>query len=192
MKLLFLIFIIEFSLFQSLSTVSDTKTYLLNQILKGAPQSEIRKSVSILENENQSLLTFPNLWNQLNGKWLMLYTNNARNVQEARMNGIIESVEQNIDNSVVNHCLKFGGPAPFELILVHNAKISSSSDPAQLSVDLERVDAVIAGRKVKTPLFPGPSFLRRGYFDVSSIIFILNTTFFLNSLIFHVLDNIHR
>lgn len=165
-----------------IADASDVKQSLL-QLSRGStttpPVFEVRRMVSILERENTRELAFPELWNQINGAWKLLYTNNAndfRQWQASERSSLLESVQQNIDGSLIDNVLNFNSPlGKYRVSLNHFAQVTSTSRPAQLAIDLEAVSLSSKGelessssKTFRLPL-PGPSILRRGFFDVRVI-----------------------
>lgn len=125
------------------------------------------------------------MFNKLDGDWSLLYTNNAG--RESFLSstpiipGIVEldSVEQNckLESSLVYHILRFSGLRPTTVTLTHSATVTSFNAPIQVALDLDDVSVDCVGLP-KLPSFQlkkfiRPNIFRRGYFDVSWLIFAL-------------------
>ena len=160
---------------ESLSTSSIKESIL--HIQRKSPENEVKRLVSILERESMLEPTFPGLWNDLIGDWLLLYTNNARDFREwENQNAFpvipsliqLKLVKQIISKGKVVNELSFEGKfsPQIRLSLSHDVKVISSSKPAQLCIDWVSIDITVDEKNLTIPL-PGPSFLRRGFFDVS-------------------------
>ena len=169
----FLFFLVLLNELQSIAI--STKSQLLS-LSRNAPISEVRSLVSQLEQQSSSSLQFPDLWSKLEGKWRLIYTNNARTFSDpiggSSGQSQLLTVQQNIFLDSVDHVLTFDKQPNLQVILKHKVKVSSYSKPAQLAIDLYRIDfeynnANDKKYKLSTPSFPGPNLFRRGFFDVS-------------------------
>jgi hypothetical protein len=159
---------------------------LPTKINDGAARSDITKLVTELEISQQKsrTLSFPSLWNDIDGDWTLKYTNNLRRGSEFLPPSInpvlknvgilkIDSVIQRINHSAdsVEHILRYSGLLSIkgEIKLKHSVEVTSDATPAQLAIDLEEVsiEGSLNPLGVGPIRLPGPSFLRRGYFEVS-------------------------
>ena len=176
----FLLFLVLLNELQSIAI--STKSQLLS-LSRNAPISEVRSLVSQLEQQSSSSLQFPDLWSKLEGKWRLIYTNNARTFSDpiggSSGQSQLLTVQQNIFLDSVDHVLTFDKQPNLQVILKHKVKVSSYSNPAQLAIDLYRIDFEYNNAnndkkyKISTPSFPGPNLFRRGFFDVSCLCFIV-------------------
>ena len=148
------------------------------------PNSELKRLLSTLELSQARDLTFPHLWEIIDGDWELKYTNNAESVIEGagglsggvldNKSSLITKVIQRIDGvgNRVDHILHYSIPLltlSGTVTLQHKCSITSDSAPAQIAIDL--VDVSVEGPlnplKLAAIRLPGPSTLRRGFFDVS-------------------------
>ena len=176
----------------STSSVIDARSSLLSLLIDRRGDSEsvsknqqvrkIKECVAVLElAQSRGELTFPALWSQIDGDWTLKYSNNAgATIQSmaglvlgpnnAMVTNPMLTVLQRI-NSIdmsIDHVLQL--PNGSTITLKHDVAVTSDSSPAQLAIDLKEV--LVDGKLVKnqTIKLPGPSFLRRGFFDVSILI----------------------
>lgn len=140
----------------------------------------IKECVTCLELSQSRMkkLSFPSLWEQLDGDWRLQYSNNAGAAIQSAAGFVLGSTNPAVTSSVltviqrinsraksINHVLQL--PNRSTISLNHDAHVTSDSCPAQIAIDLK--EFVLDGQIVKkqTLKLPGPSFLRRGFFDVS-------------------------
>jgi hypothetical protein len=182
----------------SISAVIDARSTLLSLLIDGggnmvddggsstgrsksAQQLRIIKEcVATLELSQSRLntLSFPSLWEQLEGDWRLQYSNNAGATIQSAAGLVLGSTNPAVTASVltviqrinsraktIDHVLQL--PNRSTIALKHDAQVTSDSCPAQIAIDLKEV--FLDGQIVKkqTLKLPGPSFLRRGFFDVS-------------------------
>ena len=179
---------LHYSSISTTTSVIDARSSLLSLLIdrRGAAEHGtknqqvriIKESVAVLELAQSRELAFPSLWNQLDGDWTLKYSNNAGTTIQS-MAGLVLgpnnpilsnpmlTVLQRINSNemTVDHILQL--PNGSTITLKHDVEVTSDSSPAQLAIDLKEV--LLDGKLVKNQTFklPGPSFLRRGFFDVS-------------------------
>jgi hypothetical protein len=152
------------------------------------PSFELKRLLSTLELSQARDLTFPNLWGRINGDWKLRYTNNAESVIEGagglsggvldNKSSVITKVIQRIDGvgNRVDHILHYSIPLltlSGTVTLQHECSVTSNSAPAQIAIDLAGVfvEGPLNPLKISAIQLPGPSTLRRGFFDVSHAYF---------------------
>lgn len=134
--------------------------------------------------------SFPGLWSALQGEWELKYTNNAQS-NPTRKLGLVEitrvlqcvgsSAAQDIENVL---CVSAFGTSG-RVRLLHDVKVTSDNEPAQLAIDLRQIvfspDANDGGKgherdismlPRETLLGPWLSSLRplrRGFFDTTFV-----------------------
>ena len=189
-KLLKALFLVIFAITSDCSSTLSLRDRVFTAVsekLKPSHQSQLLRDISLLELDYTKQKYYPSpdeFWNLLKGDWTLLYTNNAGRVSilsdRTLIPGLVklDTVEQNFigdfesDGKKVFHVLRFKGLAPATVTLKHTAAITSTSNPAQIAIDLDTVSADPKNLPAAFELKGlGPSFLRRGYFDVS--IFVL-------------------
>ena len=189
----------------TISTVIDARSTLLSLLVdgsqsladeQGSSRSKsaqqlriIKECVGTLELSQSGIntLSFPSLWEQLEGDWRLQYSNNAGAAIQSAAGLVLGSTNPAVTASVltviqrinsraktIDHVLQL--PNRSTIALKHDARVISDSCPAQIAIDLKEV--FLDGQIVKkqTLKLPGPSFLRRGFFDVS--LFRPRVTFF--------------
>jgi hypothetical protein len=169
MTLLLSISICLLSLFTPAKCLSSNELRTLCKN-KSIDVKQLEQTCATLESKF-SVLPFPQLWNQIEGDWKMLYSNKAskslNSIQVIQR--IVAPVsttnlyEQN--DAKISHILS-NLPAGQSIVLDHSVKVQSDSYPAQIRIDLDRVqlDGVFS-----LPVLPVPVFLRSGYFDVTYV-----------------------
>ena len=111
---------------------------------------------------------FPQLWPELVGDWRLLYSNNAlraslRGVEVVQRIELVDPADLSFGQ--VQHILR-GKLLPLEVRLIHSARVTSESSPAQLSIDLDQLR--LGALPPAASLLPG-GLLRRGFFDTTYI-----------------------
>lgn len=128
---------------------------------------EINNWIGEIENVQKSSLSFPSLWNMLDGKWLLRYSNNVSSLRGLQNDSQLLNVQQVIEGSNIENVLSFGsGPFETKVVLKHSARVQSTSTPALLSLDLDGLDLRIGSISIPSPPIPLPDILRRGFFEV--------------------------
>ena len=145
---------------------------------------EIERLVSRLEALSAGASpSFPSLWSDLQGEWELKYTNNAQS-NPTRKLGLVEitrvlqcvgsSAAQDIENVLCVSALGTSG----RVRLLHDVKVTSDNEPAQLAIDLRQIVYSPDGGKDQqdisllpweTLLGPWLSSLRRGFFDTTFV-----------------------
>lgn len=162
------------------SEISDVTTN------KPSQYSKMRELVSILELSQTRDLTFPALWTEIDGDWDLKYTNNAESFVEGASGlsgGVLDKRRSNIVNviqritsasNIVDHVLQY--TIPFTSLsgtvtLRHDMSVMSDTSPAQLAIDLSEmiVEGPLNPLQLPPIRLPGPSYLRRGVFDVRQL-----------------------
>ena len=147
-----------------------------------ASSSTLKELVSVLELSQTRDLTFPNLWSVIDGDWELMYTNNAESAIEAGagISGGILAKKENLLNVIqrinkasncVDHILRYKIPfmsSTGTIVLRHDMIVTSDVAPAQIAIDLSEiiVDGPLNPLNLPAVRLPGPSYLRRGTFDV--------------------------
>ena len=175
------------------STVIDARSSLLSLLIDRRGVAEdgtknqqvriIKECVAVLElAQSRDVLVFPALWAQLDGDWTLKYSNNVGTTiqsmaglvlgpNNAMLTNPMLTVLQRINSNdnEIDHVLQL--PNGSTITLKHDVAVTSDSSPAQLAIDLKEI--LLDGKLIKnqTIKLPGPSFLRRGFFDVSIVIF---------------------
>ena len=113
-------------------------------------------------------LHFPQLWPALVGDWRLLYSSSAsprslRGLEVTQRIALPDLADPSVGE--VQHILR-GGLLPFEARLIHGARVTSQSYPAQLSIDLDMLQ--LGGLPPVASLLP-QGLLRRGFFDTTYI-----------------------
>ena len=145
----------------------------------------IKQCVATLElsQAKSDTLTFPALWEAIDGDWVLKYSNNAGATitNAAGLPGAVRAVVAGVRSPTLTVVQRIQGAAgrvdhvlqlPYNrgtITLHHDARVSSDHRPAQVAIDLHSVR--LDGRVIKnrTLRLPGPSYLRRGYFDVTYV-----------------------
>ena len=181
------------------SLIIDTRTDLLELLnpsgeltvtdggLESTRLSRLNNLVALLELSQTRKLTFPNLWQKIDGVWMLKYSNNASpmvansaglasrfigssspQVNMLSVYQTISSREKSV-NHVLTYKLPFQSSSSGEIVLHHDVSVSSDMAPAQLAIDLAEISVSGPLNPLQLPAIklPGPSFLRRGWFDVS-------------------------
>lgn len=157
------------SLSNPISTKNAIKSNLLQlEFQKPRDDAQVNEWIRDLESQQDSELSFPSLWSQLDGRWLLRYSNNAASLRQVRRdNSPLLGVQQVIDGSRIEHVLSFEEPVKAQVVLKHSARIQSRSRPAQLSLDLDGFELRLADSiSIPSPPLLAPGILRRGYFEV--------------------------
>ena len=143
-----------------------------------AVRLKIKQCVATLElsQSKADTLAFPKVWEAIDGDWTLKYSNNAAGLSVAVPSVVAGvrtpalTVVQRIDSRAgrVDHLLQL----PYNrgvITLIHDARVSSENRPAQVAIDLHSVR--LNGRIIKDRMLrlPGPSFLRRGFFDITYV-----------------------
>lgn len=169
----------------SSSSLVDDGGYLQSETDKNpAKYSKLKELVSILELSQTRDLMFPSLWAKIDGDWDLKYTNNAESFIEAgaglsggiisKKTNVIDVVQRiNMGSNCVDHILKYTIPFTTysgSITLRHDMIVTSDVAPAQLAIDLSEIiiDGPLNPLNLPSIRLPGPSYLRRGVFDVSS------------------------
>lgn len=170
----------------SLLSILSPNSYPLrdNEILydSSAGSSKLRELVSVLELSQTRDLKFPNLWSDIDGDWELRYTNNAESALEtgAGISGGVLNKKENLLNVIqrinkvsncVDHILRYKIPivaSTGTITLRHDMIVTSDVAPAQIAIDLSEiiVDGPLNPLNLPAVRLPGPSYLRRGTFDV--------------------------
>ena len=167
---------------QSGPLINDQSTNFDESPRGSARYSKLKELVSILELSQTRDLIFPALWNDIDGDWELRYTNNAENALETgagisggvlSKKGTVVNIIQRINraSNCVDHILQY--TIPFvdligTITLRHDLIVTSDVAPAQIAIDLSEiiVDGPLNPLKLPAIRLPGPSYLRRGVFDV--------------------------
>ena len=139
----------------------------------------IEKCVSDVEMQpSASLLSFPGLWGALDGDWELIYTNNGPIAPKSvtpslsKLKNVIQRI--NSIDQTVEHILSFDGLFQGDIILKHNAQVTSDSCPALLSIVLNGISAKGPLGSIDLPLNKlfGFDDFRKGFFEVRFYPFI--------------------
>mmetsp|Transcript_3020 Transcript_3020/g.3160 ORF Transcript_3020/g.3160 Transcript_3020/m.3160 type:complete len:236 (+) Transcript_3020:116-823(+) len=173
------------------SVISEARTNLLSLLSKSSTSPglmtspvQYSKFASILElSQTRKKLCFPDLFKEIDGDWLLKYTNNIDNSIESEVTGIsggvpkgssvVEVIQRiNSAKNCVDHIITYSlplGSLEGTFTLRHDLSVTSDSEPAQLAIDLKEVSiqGFLNPFDLPAVALPGPAILRRGLFDVT-------------------------
>ena len=175
----------------SLSWVELQETVLSRvESSSGGSDLALERDVAQLELEAPRPAAFPSLWADLQGEWKLRYTNNARSNPTRRLGPFLEiteviqklgaSADDDVENILVVRSPLTGTSGRVRLL--HDCKVVSDTQPAQLAIDLRSVvyssgadDQKRGGGGLcdragaRAGLGAWTSALRRGFFDTTFV-----------------------
>jgi len=147
---------------------------MLAKPINSLSKSAIVKSVCETELSRAADLSFPNLWDKLDGNWYLKYTNNGP-IGNNKSNSLIylKDVIQRIDSETltVDHILKFDGIIRGNIILHHSVSVVSERDPSMLFIELNGISTEGPFGSLNFPvikLIP-QEYFQSGYFETSYV-----------------------
>ena len=156
----------------------------------GGSDLALERDVAQLELEAPRPAAFPSLWADLQGEWKLRYTNNARSNPTRRLGPFLEiteviqklgaSADDDVENILIVRSPLTGTSGRVRLL--HDCKVVSDTQPAQLAIDLRSVvyssgaddkkrggGGLCDGAGARAGLGAWTSTLRRGFFDTTFV-----------------------